>query len=32
MTEGRGFYTMEFDHYAETPAHVSEEIVAGKRK
>ena len=27
QTQGRATYTMEFDHYAETPASVAEEIV-----
>ncbi len=30
MTQGRGSYTMEFDHYAEVPRNVAEEII-GKR-
>ncbi len=32
MTEGRASYTMEFSHYAEVPAHVSKEIIEGKKK
>ena len=24
MTGGRGDYTMEFDHYAQVPAHLAE--------
>lgn len=27
MTQGRGTYSMEFDHYEEVPSNVSEEIV-----
>jgi elongation factor G len=27
QTQGRATYTMEFDHYAEAPASVSEEII-----
>ncbi len=27
MTQGRGSYTMEFDHYAEVPRHVAEAII-----
>lgn len=27
MTGGRGIFTMEFSHYAEVPAHISEKIV-----
>jgi elongation factor G len=29
-TEGRGVYSMEFDHYAELPAHIAAEIMKGK--
>jgi elongation factor G len=32
MTQGRASYTMEFDHYAEVPKNVAEEIVEGKKK
>jgi len=32
MTQGRGSYTMEFDHYAEVPRHVAEEIISDKGK
>ncbi len=31
MTQGRGSYTMEFDHYAEVPRHVAEEIIGDKK-
>jgi elongation factor G len=31
-TQGRGFYTMEFDHYAEVPANVQQQIIEGKIK
>jgi elongation factor G len=27
MTGGRGIFTMEFSHYEEVPAHISEKIV-----
>ena len=27
MTQGRGSYTMEFDHYTEVPRHIAEEII-----
>ncbi|MDZ4229872.1 MAG: elongation factor G, partial [Candidatus Veblenbacteria bacterium] len=27
MTQGRGSYTMEFDHYAQVPRHIAEEII-----
>lgn len=34
MTQGRGNYVMEFDHYEEVPNNVAEEIIAkrGKKK
>ena len=32
MTQGRGSYSMEFDHYAEVPANIAEEIKSGERK
>jgi len=31
MTSGRGQFSMEFSHYAETPNSISEEIISGKR-
>ncbi len=31
MTEGRGTFTMEFDHYAEVPANVAQQIIEGKK-
>jgi translation elongation factor EF-G len=27
MTQGRGNYVMQFDHYGETPRYVQEEIL-----
>ena len=30
MTQGRGSYTMEFDHYAEVPKNVADEIIGEK--
>ena len=30
MTQGRGIYTMEFDHYQEVPHSVQEEIVKNR--
>ena len=30
MTQGRGTFTMEFDHYGETPRNVADEVVAGR--
>ncbi len=32
MTEGRGSFTMEFDHYAEVPANIAQLIIEGKKK
>lgn len=31
MTQGRGSYTMEFDHYEEVPANIAELIKEGKK-
>jgi elongation factor G len=32
MTQGRGTFTMEFDHYEQLPANIAETIVGGKEK
>ena len=32
LTEGRGTFTMEFDHYEEVPQNVAQEIIEGKKK
>jgi elongation factor G len=32
MTQGRGTFVMEFDHYGEVPRNVAEEIIAGRAK
>ena len=32
MTQGRATFTMEFDHYAEVPKNVTEEIINGGKK
>jgi elongation factor G len=32
LTEGRGTFTMEFDHYEEVPGNIAQEIMEGKRK
>ncbi|KPJ57322.1 elongation factor G [Parcubacteria bacterium DG_74_2] len=32
LTEGRGTFTMEFDHYDIVPQQISQEIIEGKRK
>lgn len=31
LTEGRGTFTMEFDHYEPVPANVAQQIVEGKK-
>lgn len=31
LTEGRGTFTMEFSHYEEVPASVSQQIIEGKK-
>ena len=32
LTQGRGTFTMEFDHYEEVPDNIAQEIIEGKRK
>ena len=32
MSQGRASSSMEFDHYADTPRNVAEQIIAGKQK
>lgn len=32
LTEGRGTFTMEFDHYEQVPQNVAQEIIEGKRR
>jgi elongation factor G len=32
MTQGRGNYTMEFDHYQEVPGNIAEEIIGERGK
>lgn len=32
MTQGRGNYTMEFDHYQEVPKNVADEVIGEKEK
>lgn len=32
MTGGRGYFTMEFDHYEVVPSHITAEIVAARQK
>ena len=31
-TQGRGQFTMQFDHYAEVPKSLSEKIISGRAK
>ena len=31
MTQGRGTFTMEFDHYEEVPQNIMQQIIEGKR-
>jgi len=32
LTQGRGTFTMEFDHYEEMPQNIAQEIIEGKRR
>jgi len=32
LTQGRGFFIMEFSHYAPVPASISQEIIEGRKK
>ena len=32
MTGGRGYFTMEFDHYEIVPQHLTEQIIAARQK
>jgi elongation factor G len=32
MTQGRGSFIMEFDHYEEVPVHLSQKIIADEKK
>jgi elongation factor G len=32
LTQGRGSFTMEFDHYEEVPVNIAQEIIEGKRR
>ena len=31
MTQGRATYTMEFDHYEEVPAQITQKLIAQKQ-
>ena len=32
MTGGRGYFTMEFDHYERVPQHLTQEIIEAKKR
>jgi elongation factor G len=32
MTQGRGSFTMEFDHYEEVPKNIEQLIIEGKKR
>lgn len=32
ITQGRGYYTMEFSHYEEVPSHITQKITAEREK
>jgi len=32
MTQGRGTFTMEFDHYAQVPKNIAQQIIEGTKK
>jgi elongation factor G len=32
MTQGRGVFTMQFDHYEEVPTHLAEKVIAEAKK
>ncbi len=32
MTQGRGFFKMDFKHYEEVPSHVSEQVIAAAKE
>jgi len=32
MTQGRAYFTMEFDHYEEVPNNITQQIVEGRKK
>ena len=31
MTQGRGVYAIEFDHYEPLPAHLTDEVIAASK-
>jgi elongation factor G len=32
MTGGRGYFTMQFDHYEVLPPHLTQEVIAARQK
>ena len=32
LTQGRGTFTMEFDHYEKVPGNIAEEVIEGRRR
>ncbi|RPJ43249.1 MAG: elongation factor G, partial [Chloroflexi bacterium] len=32
MTSGRGYFTMQFDHYEIVPSHLAQEVIASRQK
>jgi translation elongation factor EF-G len=32
MTQARGSFTVEFSHYEETPAQVTQKVIAGRQE
>jgi len=31
MTQGRGSFSMKFDHYEEVPAHIAEQVISAAK-
>lgn len=31
MTQGRGFFSMKFDHYDEVPAHIADQVIVAAK-
>ena len=32
ITQGRGAFTLQFDHYGEVPSHIAQKVVAEHKK
>ncbi len=32
MTQGRGYYTMEYSHYEDVPSHIAEQVISKHKK